>query len=412
MQEPDVQGIVSKIDAIVQVYNSNVTSYMEEIRPLVRAQADVLKQDVTARLLSYNNTLAGVTNDVSYRLTLNLNRAYHKYDPGEIVLIIGLIQAIAKIISIVNLISQIMKVITGRDLVYWIDQLTPGFADAWHDLMENISAISASLGWGVDGLLHLTNIINAGVNMYGVMMGKDYDMLRLGWYQQSIKTMQGISKATKAWQQKPGLMVTGLMDQLALNNYQAESAYLTSVNDSITNLTTGFGEIADSMQTITQNFLEIQNDMPAFIAANIPQAVWDGITDVNDRLDNSIIPFLTKLNDSITDISAVLTAHSVKANDLADKIAHPGDMLMRINELDSYARKDQLSKIDDVTSQTMKDSNEARFLAMEPDLAEFAKISATLAASPTPLSFMSLELPGSSPGIIAEPRETWFVGDY
>ena len=60
----------------------------------------------------------------------------------------------------------------------------------------------------------------------------------------------------------------------------------------------------------------------------------------------------------------------------------------------------------------LREQNEADYAAIEGDLREFGLIAEALSHAPEPLLFMELELPGRSPGIVAEPRETWMVGDY
>ena len=94
---------------------------------------------------------------------------------------------------------------------------------------------------------------------------------------------------------------------------------------------------------------------------------------------------------------------------LAERLAHPGDLLAEIDKLPAYARTNQLVKIDGVTSALMKEKNEAAYVAMEGDLKKFGLVAAALGASPAPLNFMELELPGRSPGITPEPHESWFL---
>jgi hypothetical protein len=184
----------------------------------------------------------------------------------------------------------------------------------------------------------------------------------------------------------------------------------------LTGKISAFGDNAEkalkSVGSITNEVLALRNDMPAFIAKNIPAVIWDGIERLDTAVNDRILPFLTGITDRLDELDAVLEAHRKKAEALADRIAHPGDMLAEIDKLAGYARADQLTKIDSVTSTLLREQNEAGFAAMEGDLREFARVAEALSHPPAPLPFMELELPGRSPGIIAEIHETWFVGDY
>jgi hypothetical protein len=129
---------------------------------------------------------------------------------------------------------------------------------------------------------------------------------------------------------------------------------------------------------------------------------------INDRL----LPRLDKLQERIDSIDKLLDEYRTRTAELAERMARPGDLLSEIKSLPDYVRKDQLSKIDEITSLRLGELNEEEYRAMEAGLKESARIREALESPPPPLPFMELELPGRSPGITAEPRETWFVGDY
>jgi len=154
--------------------------------------------------------------------------------------------------------------------------------------------------------------------------------------------------------------------------------------------------------------------LPAFIRNHIPASIWDGIARADSLIDNTILPKLTNIKDTIEAHNLAVGELRAHAASLREKLLYPGSILSGVDLLTDDERKRQELKIDDVASRKY---NEDTDKYAEDDAEITAEIIATEKLFETeipPLPFMSIEdiKPGVNPEIIKEPFETWFVGGY
>jgi len=408
-----ILAAASDAAGMVDGYLNDVLKNTSGIRSSIRGSCVFLLDDLEIQITSCEINLIRISSVLAQNAQFHILRAYHHASPSLWLFLVGIYEFVVKVVEIITVINTIMLVVTGEKLAYWLDQLIPGFQAAWDDIMNKISAFSAALGWGVDGVQHLLNATHASADIWGTVTGKDLDSVKMEKFKRTEILLDSYSKYLHAWQANPG-------QQIAKYAEAASSRMYWSGYDAIHNITDKvgvFGEkvetVLTSVGTITDELLSLRNDMPEFIAENIPTGIWDSLEKADTVINDRILPALTTITDRIDDLDAVLDAYQAKAAEIADRLAHPGDLLAEIDKLPDYARQNQLVKIDGVTSMLMKESNEAAVAALAGDLSEFGIIAASLENPPAPLPFMTLELPGRSPGITPEPYETWILDkDY
>jgi len=413
MDDTRVNETLVRYDIGIDSFLSLLDNDTCRVKEAVRNSCVPIKEDVSLNINTCEVYLSRSTALIVYDAEYHILSAYHQASPGLIAILVGIYEFIATVISVVSTISNILEVITGENLLYWVDQLLPGFQSAWNDIMNKISDFSSILGWGVDGVHHLLNAVNTSADMWGMVTGKDRDAVKIEKYKRTERIMGNYSLALASWQSDPGKQIASWAEGSSTWKYNEGISTMRNITDKLG----VFGEKADAALTglgsISSELLGIQNNMPAFIANNIPQGLWDAVGYADLMINERILPALTGFTDRLDELDAVLDSYQKKAAELADKLAHPGDLLAEIDKLPAYARQNQLVKIDDVTSMLMKENNEAAFAAIEGDLTNFGIIAAALEASPAPLTFMELDLPGRSPGITPEPHETWILeGNY
>jgi len=412
MDDRRIQASVRSAETLLEGYLGGLGASTALVKASVRAACGPLQEEVSINLTSCETRLTRVISLICEDAEYHILTAYYRASPGVISFIIGILKFIAKLIGIIETINEFALLITGENLAYWLDKLIPGFQDAWNDIMNKISEFSGMLGWGVDGVLHLMNATHAGADLWGMVTGKEMDTVRVEKYKRTEILMNSYSKALYQWQVNPGEQIAKYAEEASARMYWGGYVKIHEITDKLGAFGDKAEEALTGLGTISSELLGIRNDMPAFIAKNIPQGLWDGIERVDTAINDRILPALRDITDRIDELDAVLDSYQKKAAELAERLAHPGDMLAEIDKLPGYARKEQLTKIDDVTSSLLREQNEAEYAALEGDLREFGIIAEALSHPPAPLEFMELELPGRAPGIVAEPRETWFAGDY
>ena len=403
-----LERVDQRVNAIFSITEGSVTGIKLSIREDCIRLREVVALRISVVEIRLTRETVTLTHDAEYHLL----RAYFHASPSLILILTAIYGFVMTVINIISTINTIVKVITGEVLAYWLEKLIPGFQAAWNNIMNKISEFSSILGWGVDGVHHLINGFDASADLWSMVTGKD----RAAAQTEKIRNMQTVmlsySYALKKWQDNPGEQIAAHAEMWSKMRYNEGAAFINKWVDTIGVVGGKVEKALTDVGTVSSELLSLRNDMPAFIAKNIPQGLWDGIGRVDTTINDRILPALQDITDKLDELDAVLDAYRAKAEALADKIAHPGDMLAEIDKLPGYARTDQLVKIDSVTSTLLREQNEAEYKLMEAGLKESALIAAALSQAPAPLPFMELELPGRSPGIVAEPRETWFVGDY
>jgi hypothetical protein len=412
MEDTRITNVLGDANGIISDFSQGLNVYTRSLRNQVRGScvpvlegAELVISDSEIQLIRLSAALVG---DAEYHII----RAYHHTSPGLIAFLIGLYEFVMKVIGVITTINQILVILTHETLAHWIDWLMPGFEADWKRLMNGISEVSRVLGWGVDGVMHLMNAVEVSASLYGTITNKSETWIDLEKWNRKKHLLMSFSYNLDLWEANPGEMLGKMSELWASRNYHEGMTTLKNWVDKLGDFGGKVEKVLGDVGSISKELLAIQDGMPAFIARHIPQGIWDGIGKVETTINNRILPALTDITDRLDELDGVLESQRQRAQELADKIAHPGDMLVEIDNLPSYARLDQLTKIDDITSRFLAEANETDYAAMQGDLREFSLIAAALSRSPAPLAFMELDLPGRSPGIRAEPRESWYVGDY
>jgi len=413
MDDSRITETLARYDIGIDSFLSVVDTDTGTIRQSVRSSCLPLLNDVSLNINSCEVFLSRSAALIVYDAEYHLIRAYFHASPSLWTFLVAAWNIIASIIAAITFTNEILYAITGYTLANVADKIWPGFQEFWDNLMNKISEISRDLGWGVDGVNHLLNAINAGAETWGIVTGKDRDTIKI----EKLDRVQQFSDDLRArltkWQANPGEMIEWMADQGNAKRFNAGGAVFRMITERIDGVASTTTNLVKSAVRITSELSALQNNMPAIIANNIPQGIFDGLARVDSALNERILPALTGFTDRLDELDAVLVSHRKKAEELADRLAHPGDLLAEIDKLPSYARNNQLVKIDDVTSALMREQNEAAYADMVGDLRNFGLIAAALAAAPAPLAFMELDLPGRSPGITPEPYESWILAaDY
>jgi hypothetical protein len=409
-----IQLALQDTDRVLEGYFSSLGNYTHTIRSQLRAQGSALRDETALRIGMQETLLTREITLLTASAEYHTLSAYYRASPGLWALIMAIYGIIMTIIEVIRFINDILQVVTGENLAYWLDKLIPGFQEAWNNLMNKISEFSSMLGWGVDGVNHLLNGFNASADLWSMVTGKDRSAAQMEKIR-SLETLgQSYSTALKKWQDNPGQQIAAHAEMWSNMRYNEGAFFISKWVDKIMVVGDKTEEALSHIGTVSSELLAIRNDMPGFIAKNIPQVVWDTLDRADAMINDRILPALQNITDKLEELDAAFEAQRKRAQELADRIAHPGDLLAEIDSLPDYIRKDQETKIGDIASRKLGSDNAAAWESERVDLRAFDKIYAALTAPIPAPEFMELEVPGRGAvaGIIEEPRETWIIGDY
>ena len=332
--------------------------------------------------------------------------------------LIALTTTIMWIYRVINFVLFVVKIVNILAVLWRIHQIVaalwPEYRASWNRLMSDVSEISGYIGWGVDGIGHLVNAVSGGINVLGGVMGKDWNLMRFEMMEKGNELVVQMSRMLAGLKDDPGRVLNQLFENRTLQVADDTAKWWAPIAETIVDITQTATIASYEIHDITNELLAIQTNMPEEVRKHIPESIWTALADANTFIEGTIKPALTKIKNSIAWIEAIQVMSINKFGEIADRLAHPGDVLLGVDELPEYMKAYQQRLIDDVTSREFELWTNLEREEMGADLDEFDRID-RLATAPTPEpAFLTMEVPVGKTirGITAEFKENWFVGDY
>ena len=414
MDENNIENRVKSLVDSVRDFGPLVGEKIDQAEAQTESLREYFTQTVEVRINSFAPALAPYISALAARANITIFRITFHASPE----VFALIMTFVTIFKIVTWVARIVSVIRIVSTIWSINQiilsLWPQYKRWWDTTMAKISEMSAGLGWGVDGILHLVNAVNIGFSLSGRLAGKDWDLLKVEAMERGIKVGTKVANVFNKMAEDPSRYMD---DIFSIEQYSTSNEFrhgLWGITNTITNITDKAETAFRGLTQISGELQAIQTGMPEVIRRNIPGVIWSSLAKYDRYIDLYIFPTLTKLTTALNTLDNLLNIHGDKLSEVAGKLSHPGDLLLTVDDLPDYARNTQLGAIDDVTSREFELWTDSERAELQGDLNEFDRIDQLLTA-PTPQpGFLGMEIPrGKTVGeITAEPQETWFVGGY
>lgn len=414
MSYEEIGSNIENTLARVDKYNGIVESGVDYTLEKVDNEINNFKDQV-----SFNITIIEVQSTrLTSQLTLNaqwhINRAYFHASPGLVAIVLGIIKAIGVVVKVVTTVvqSKIFKTLFSIHKI--LSALWPEYRDAVAKGIKSVSDFSGKIGLGADGLQHLINVVSHTTGVIGGVLGWDFDGFRGEYYKQVTKTLGLVSSNAKSISRDPVKFLENNAWNRAYEDRNRVMVKFTAVVDSVTESTEKVAEVAEQVGLITSELDKFAKSLPDFIKENIPKEILNGISNLNDDMNYKVIPNISKLTRQLEQVTNITDKYSKKITSISNKLERPGDVLLSVDDLPSYAKQNQLDAIDDVTSRKFQQEADGENLAIKEDMKQLDPIFEALSAPTPEPEFLGLEdvRPPEISGIEVEPRENWFVGDY
>jgi len=406
----DLVSIEGNIHLFTGVTERKITSFEESTYSLQKdflQKADYSVAEIESSIFPYLRWF-------TVKVSIGITRVTFHSSPE----IFALIMAMVSIYRIITFAIHVFNVIKIIGTIWQINQIImtvwPRYREWFNGMLSKISDVSEYIGWGVDGISHLINASNAGINIVGGLFGKDWNMMRFEMMERANDMAQQLSRSFIQLQEDPGKWLNQFFENRTLLSAYDADKWWAPIAENIADVTNKAGTALSRSQDLFNELLSIQTGMPEVIRANIPQGIWEGIESANNFIHEYIAPTITNIQRNLQTIDNLLNTHGNRLSALADTLAHPGELLLGVDDLPDYAKAAQLGYIDDVTSREFGKWTDMERTELQGDLDEFDRID-RLATAPTPEpAFLTMEIPEGSTlrGITAEHKETWMIGGY
>lgn len=413
----DTSAIERKLEHLTSVLNDYLAGKQEGVSALNRditLAGELISARVKVTISSADTTIiraaALLYEDANYHVL----RAYYHASPSlaliitTIVTIIGYVwKGIKILVDIINTIQELHI----DDLLY---EVWPWYREQIDKLHKVISDFSRELGWGVDGVMHLVNAVKGGREVIGGLLGRSPQEVEVEWADRTLEVMNKFSAELKHAQMNPGEFMSDVFSRLNKNSvydtrfwWVEQKGWISGGLEKAEEALKGFGGITDEL-------LQIREDMPAVVAKHIPQRIWDALEDTDNYINDRILPAISEINESLRQLRTIMDFNAGRMEMLAEKLSSPGDLLLGVDYLTDEFRFSQEQKIDEAASRETRRQADALLETMSGDLEEFELIDSAIKAPTKSPEFLTIETParGAAEGIVMEERETWMIGGY
>jgi len=418
MDSPEMDRVAmfdKAVRAPLNRYASGVSYTVDTTLDDINTSLDIIRGCECIRIAGYQNKATKTGVIIALTVDLKIQQLWFHRSPqilAVLVAVYGFVNFVSQIISFIRTVAQVVRIVTTVSDI--LSMLWPEYREFINRLWEKVSQLSSAVGWGADGFLHIMNAVQGGFNIWGAIQGKTINILETEIGQTAIDTATSLSFWCDAIKEDPGQVVKNIVTQHKMQQSIEMGKWwgnlMSGINEGLYRGETALRHV----QTTYAELSALRVDMPAVIAKNIPQGIWDSLDQADSFIHDTIMPSLNRVQSLIETVEkATNTAHT-RLSELARKLSAPGDLMEGVDDLLPAYKKLQEGKIDDVTSREFEYWTDTERIEIEHDLHEFDRIDALAKAPTEQPPYLELEImPGKTVrGITAEPHETWFIDGY
>jgi len=314
-------------------------------------------------------------------------------------------------------VKWIVDLLHVRDIIKAAEILStiwPAFRAKMHEIFGVVSEYSQKLGMGVDGLSHMMNVATSGMNVLAGLKSESYEWLVVSGAEKSIHALETFSQYITSIETNPADLFDTVFGKENQKTRVEVNEWWCEIGDWLDITAKRALDGVKLANDAIDDLLELKNDLPKFVSDHIPSVLIDGLEWVDNQIDDTLLPAVSNINKNLELVNDLLDQYREKTSLIIDDLNRPGDLMLRMDNLEEAARKIQEERLDDATSRLFEEQTDAYEVADKDIIKELESISQLLETEVVTPAFMNIEdVPrGTLPEIVAEEHETWFVGDY
>lgn len=414
MSYEKVNNDLDKAIAVIPKFTELVT---QSVAMDVSASEQIVSKfedNVTTRIARNSVVLNDSINLLTVNTLYTINRCYGFYSPSLVAIILGIVKVVSFVVKVVKAIVQspVFKVIIGLHKL--ASALIPEYQKAVNKALGDIQKFSRQMGLTAAGFQHLFNAANTTGGIISGILGHDADGNWSNFLVKSAAIADKIADNCFGLANDPAFYMQELMfdkteqDRIIVKDrWEGMTKLLTDTTNVTESIAFEIGEVVSELETF-------EASLPDFIKENIPKWIPDTLQRADSLINDYLLPGVQTLKNQLKSLNVIVDDHSNKLGLLAIQLGRPGSILKSVDAMTGNTYQNQISDIDDVTSRKFGQDATNEYEGMVDEINTLESIAEAMSA-PTPQpEFLDIESPERAKvtGIVAEPYETWFVGDY
>jgi hypothetical protein len=246
------------------------------------------------------------------------------------------------------------------------------------------------------------------------MMGRKFDLGNVVWFKTMKGWMEVLEEKAEHYIQEPGALIEDIFDIILKDTINAGASEQQGLFKWVEGAAKVINNTVKDLDTIRKDLMKLINDLPKEIREEIYDEIGGVIHDVNDFFEEDFPRYKDHVYGIIEAINGDQNSLQSRVGGIVDRISKPGDLLEGVDALDSWDRRRQEEKINDVANrQSWRESDELAGEA-EHSFQRLARLADALEREFEPPDYHVPEQkkPTQPPGEQSSGPDTWYVGDY
>lgn len=279
---------------------------------------------------------------------------------------------------------------------------------------SEMSEVSAALGFYPQFLALAIRNSRTLVLDVSSTLGMEYDMAQVQWLSTFQEYLHKFNEKAREYENNPAALfedIDNWIDKPAMDTKGSFMARtIASLDRGLTIIDTA---VKDTIR-IREDLHRLADDLPDNIRKHVKPWIDDLTKDFDRFVTETYDPYKTQLDSIIKGLNKMQDSSRKDLDGIVRRLKKPGDYLMEIDKMGPWDRLDQERKVADISTREYRRDVAEFTVKTESVSAELEKIREALKhVSLMPLEFPGeIEKPSRPAGVKAEPKETWFVGDY
>jgi len=414
MNNNDCGEKIAKVDCLINDSLVLYDHYIMSVNVAIKKEQDYLIKRVNYRVGVIDVELTRCFLVLYHSANYHYCCSMFYSSPGLFTLIATIAIAVSDIILFIKNIVDILHVVELLKIAEILAVVWPAFRVKMSEIYGKISEASEQLGFGADGLIHLIQSTQSSVTILGGVLGKNDEWSEAQLGSGALDVAQRVSSFAHVLGSDPSHALTEIFREQDWKNKREVSEWWDKTSAFIDSASKTAIEGLQKVNDTIDDFIELRGILPKFIADHIPSALIAGLEWVDSQIDDTLLPAVSNINKNLQQVNDLLDQYRDKTGVILENINNPGDLLLRMDNLEEKARKIQEQRIDDAAGRLLASQADAIEKDDTDVIKELESISQLLETEVVTPIFMTIEdVPrGTLPEIVAEPFETWFVGDY
>ncbi len=282
------------------------------------------------------------------------------------------------------------------------------------DISEAISRVSTQLGlpaYYIQNALENARIV---VHDLGATLGQSWDLSEITWLNTMNDFLETIKDKTDLYSRKPAALLWDIYQKIYKPAYDTKASAARVVFDTLDKNIHAIDEIIKDIDKVGKSFSTLVLELPEVVRREIEPTVRPILNAWKSDIRSDYLAKFSTFKDLIGYNAAALKSSKDQLYLLAHKLAFPGDLLEGVDELSPTSRKLQEYKIAQVANRAYQEYQDTVAKEYgETTEAMAHKLRHPLApTTPPPWYLPEIEGAIAPPGMLAQTRRSWFVGDF